>query len=110
MRSTLSSCYFDANATYMGIGRLLQIETDPGRIAILEAAQRNFEHGHQALGRLMEEEPMPNGLLDFFRCLFGIENWRSRLPEQAVADRISTVEVESQLSEIIQPSKVAGPN
>jgi hypothetical protein len=87
MKSTLSNCYIDATGAYMGVGRLLQSETDPGRIAALEAAQRHLEHGHQMLGRLMEEEPMPTGVVEFFRCLFGLENWRSRLPEQAIADR-----------------------
>ncbi len=90
MKSTLSNCYIDASVAYMGVGRLLQQETDPGRIAALETAQRHLEHGHQMLGRLMEEEPMPTGIVEFFRCLFGRENWRSRRPEQAIAERSRT--------------------
>ncbi len=90
MRSTLSNCYLDSTAAYIGVGRLLQQETDPGRIVALEAAQRHLEHGHQMLGRLMEEEPMPTGIVEFVRCLFGMENWRSRLPEQAIAERSQT--------------------
>jgi len=90
MRSTLSNCYVDSTAAYIGVGRLLQQETDPGRIVALQTAQRHLEHGHQMLGRLMEEEPMPTGIVEFLRCLFGMENWRSRLPEQAIAERFQT--------------------
>jgi len=79
-------------------------------------AERHFEHGHQALGRLMEEEPLPDGLLDFFRCLFGRENWRSKLPAQAIADAVDSIEIESQPeagpTKLTQPGPVAaaGPN
>lgn len=96
MKSTLCDSYLDASAAYMGVGRLLQRETDPGRIAVLEAAQQHLEHGHQMLGRLMEEEPMPTGVVDFFRRLLGLKNWRSRLPEQAIADRVRIAAPRSQ--------------
>ena len=108
MRSTLSNTYIDATAAYIGVGKLLQDETEPGRITILEAAQRHLEHSHQILGRLMEEEPMPTGFMEFLRCLFGMENWRSRLPEQAIAERSQP---DAEIGEFKQASPVpaAGP-
>jgi hypothetical protein len=104
MRSTLTSCYIEASAAYMGVGRLLQRETDPGRIVALERAQRHLEHGHQMLGRLMEEEPMPTGIREFFRCLFGMENWRSRRPEQAIAENSPP---KAEIGELTPASQVA---
>ena len=86
-RSTLRDCYFEASAAYLGVGRLAQQEIDAGRVKALEAAQFHLERAHQMIGRLMEEEPMRRGFVEFFRCLFGMESWRSRSPEEAIADR-----------------------
>ena len=111
MKSTLSNCYLDASVAYMGVGRLLEQETNPGRIAVLEAAQQHLEHGLQMLGRLMEEEPMPTGIVDYFQRLLGLENWRSRLPEHAIADRVRVAaprsEAHAEAVEFTQSGQVA---
>lgn len=103
MKHTLSSCYVDASAALIGVGSLLQRESDIQRNAVLKEAQRSLEDAQQILGRLVEEEPMPT-TLDVFRRILGMQNVGHRRPTQAVADSVQVAKPVSDLPEHTEPA------